>query len=52
MKFYMHVTKVRLVIEESQCQILKYKVEKVLLRYLKVTTKEKRKKTSRVRKET
>ena len=44
MQFYMHGTKARLLIEESQCQILKYEMEKVLLRYSKVTTKKKRKK--------
>ena len=31
-------------IEESQCEILKYEMEKFLMRYSKVTAKKKRKK--------
>ena len=52
MKCYMHDTKERLVTEESQWDILKYEMEKFLIRYSKATAKKKRKKTSRVRKET
>ena len=52
MKCYMHDTKESLVIEESQWKILKYEMEKFLIRYSKVTAKKKRKKTSRVKKET
>ena len=40
----MHDTKERLVIEESQWDILKYEMEKFLIRYSKATAKKKGKK--------